>query len=513
MSHKQGRRDFLKLLGLLPPSLFLPRLFPASQIAAAPNSRNVLIIIFDALSATNVSLYGYPRRTMPNLERIAQRATVYHRHYAAGNFTTPGTASLLTSTYPWTHRAIALGYGVAGAVKHRTLFSTFPDYYRIVYSHNTFVNTLFHEFSSDIDFLEPQKSLFLQNPLAADRLFTNDDDIASVAWERAAKRQDDGYSYSLLFSTLYDAVSRARLRKLAPRFPRGIPRISKDEVFLLDHAVDWVMDQVPKSPRPFLGYFHFLPPHVPYCASREFTGAFDDSSLPAYDRKPNSLFNHNMLRLKQQSSERRQYDEYVLYADAQLGRLYDAWQTSGILEDTYVVFTSDHGEMFERGFVGHHTPVLYQPVIQVPLLILEPGQKTRRDVFSSTSAVDVLPTLLKLTGHPIPDGLAGTVLPPFAEAQPDPERSLFAVEAKLSTDAYHRPLDPVSVMMVKDKYKLVRYAGYKELKAGEALYELYDMQNDSEELNDLYASQPGLAAELTHELVEALQRGDRPQPD
>jgi arylsulfatase A-like enzyme len=167
--------------------------------------------------------------------------------------------------------------------------------------------------------------------------------------------------------------------------------------------------------------------------------------------------------------------------------------------------------MFERGFVGHHTPVLYQPVIQVPLLILEPGQQTRRDVFTPTSAVDVLPTLLKLTGHTIPDGLAGTVLPPYAGAQPDPGRGLFAVEAKLSTDAYHRRLDPVSVMMVKDKYKLVRYAGYKELAPGEALYELYDLQSDGEELNDLYASRPGLAAELTHELLEALQNGDQPQ--
>src|SRR5512144_1796135 len=100
-----NRRDFLKLAGMLPVSLAAPRWTRRLPEVGAPG--NVIVVVFDAWTAFNVSLYGYPRQTMPNLERLAQRAIVYHDHYAGGNFTTPGTASLLTGTYPWSHRAIA----------------------------------------------------------------------------------------------------------------------------------------------------------------------------------------------------------------------------------------------------------------------------------------------------------------------------------------------------------------------------------------------------------------------
>lgn len=97
MRSSQNRRDFLKLLALLPPSLLLPQVIQQPLRAAAdPMAKNVLIIVFDTLSAANISAYGYPRATMPNLARIAERATVYHNHYSGGNFTTPGTSSLLT---------------------------------------------------------------------------------------------------------------------------------------------------------------------------------------------------------------------------------------------------------------------------------------------------------------------------------------------------------------------------------------------------------------------------------
>lgn len=95
------RRDFLKLAGLLPLSIALPSVSQSTET----DKQNVIIFVFDALSAHNISLYGYPRKTMPNLVRLAEKAVVYHNHHAGGNFTTPGTASLLTGVLPWSHRA------------------------------------------------------------------------------------------------------------------------------------------------------------------------------------------------------------------------------------------------------------------------------------------------------------------------------------------------------------------------------------------------------------------------
>src|SRR5512134_3266309 len=88
------RREFLKWISLAPVGIYSR---PLSDILQnATSSPNVIVIVFDAWSQHHVSLYGYPRPTMPNLEKFAEHATVYHNHYSAGTFTVPGTSSLLT---------------------------------------------------------------------------------------------------------------------------------------------------------------------------------------------------------------------------------------------------------------------------------------------------------------------------------------------------------------------------------------------------------------------------------
>ena len=510
MNRPLSRRDFLKLMALVPPSMYMSGfVLPPSRLIQDPNAKNVLIILFDALSARNIALYGYQRDTMPNLARLAERSIVYHNHHAGGNFTTPGTASLLTGTYPWTHRAINLGYQVIEQIRHRTIFSAFDGYYRTAYSHNNFVNAHLEFFFADIDYLKPQKDLFVKNGLALDRLFTSDADIASVAWERIVKKGGTGNAYSLFLSALYTEYEKGNIKDISALFPRGISRIGEDDYFLLEEGIDWVKSQLKELPQPFLSYYHFLPPHHPYCPRQEFVNAFLDDGVGYLINKPKSIFNSNeKISLTVQSNERRRYDEFVLYADSELGRLYDYLQESGLLENTWVVFTSDHGEMFERGVYGHRTPVLYEPVIHVPLLIMEPGQKIRRDVFTPTSAVDVVPSLLKVTGQDIPDWFEGTILPPFAGTETDSERSIFAVEAKL--DPWDKPLNPVSTTIIKGSYKLIYLAGYEELGENSPSLELYDLENDPEELNDLHAAQPDVLADLKNELLTRMTEADRP---
>ncbi len=104
------RRETLKLMGALTGSALLARFHPL--VNSLPNedsqSPNIILLVIDTLSARHMSLYGYERQTTPNLERFASRASVYHSHYSGGNFTTPGTATILTGLYPWRHRAINL---------------------------------------------------------------------------------------------------------------------------------------------------------------------------------------------------------------------------------------------------------------------------------------------------------------------------------------------------------------------------------------------------------------------
>jgi choline-sulfatase len=177
-----------------------------------------------------------------------------------------------------------------------------------------------------------------------------------------------------------------------------------------------------------------------------------------------------------------------------------------LLKDTWVVLTSDHGELFERGIRGHVTPVLYEPVVRIPLMIFEPGRETRTDIYDSTSAADILPTLLHVTGGKAADWTDGRVLPPFSDAEQN--RDIYAIHA-MKNDP-RAPLAQASVMLVQGKYKLMNIFGYKELGQGVERMELYDIEADPEELNNLFTQQKGIGADLLDHLKEKLKEVNQP---
>ena len=176
-----------------------------------------------------------------------------------------------------------------------------------------------------------------------------------------------------------------------------------------------------------------------------------------------------------------------------------------MLENTWLVLTSDHGEMFERGISGHGSKVLYQPVVRIPLLIFEPGRESRRDVYDYTSAVDVLPTLTHLTGQKAHNCMEGNVLPPFAT--PDPNRNIYVVQA--IDNPQYAPLTQASTVLVKENFKLHYYFGYPELPNGEQV-KLFDIQADPEELVDLSSSKNRVAAEFVDMLKSKLTEVNKP---
>jgi arylsulfatase A-like enzyme len=509
MSKSLSRRDFLKLMAVLTPSAYLSQFIQKPSLSLAPDAKNVLVIVYDALSATNISLHGYQRETMPNLARMAERGTVYHRHYAGGNFTTPGTASLLTGTYPWTHRAMRLSSEIEDDKKKNNIFRLFDGYHRLAYTHNPIADIHLQAFRADIDYLKPQTELLIKDNLAFDRLFPRDYDVASVAWSRIVKTPEKWHAYSLFFSNLYNEYKKKMEEKLSALFPNGAPKAGGND-FLLEQSIDWLKTELPDIPQPFLGYFHFLPPHHPYNTRHDYSGHFWKDDVDYHINKPKSIFSEftGNVNLQYQGKERRDYDEFILYADGELGRLYDYLIESKLIDNTWIIFTSDHGEMFERGIYQHRTPVLYEPVIRVPLLIIEPGQKERRDIHVPTSAVDVLPTLLKVTGREIPEWVEGIVLPPFSDTPIPEDRKVYALDATTSLE--DGKLNPASVMMVKGKYKLTYYYGHEQLKTSGPLFEIYDLEADPEELNNLFDPNSEISQQLQHELLEKFEEVNKP---
>ena len=506
MSKAISRRDFLKLTGAFSAAAAAPsflRSLPAARAAAA-GRQNVLIVVFDALSAYHLPLYGYDRVTTPNLARLAERSIVYHNHIAGGNFSTTGTASLFTGVHPWQHRAFKLFDTVAPSFVTKSIFHAFGDYHRLVYSHNPLVTTLFDQFAADLDEYIPLEKFFLTSDWLTQDLFHKDSDIASTAWERAVKN-DGGSSYSLFLSEFYRRYQADKIASLGPRFPLGLPNIRSDNYFILETAMDWLGARIEGMPQPFLGYFHFMPPHQPYHTEQEFHNRFEGDGL-VVPAKPQDLFTQkltdNFLQLR-----RREYDEFILYVDREFGKFYDRLEAAGLLENTWLILTSDHGELFERGIRGHLTPVLYHPVVRIPLMIFEPGRRTRTDVHASTSAVDLLPTLLQVTGGPPADWTEGTLLPPFPGSSPDPDRSIYVMQSKETRKT--TPLTKATLALLKGRYKLTYFVGYEELGGGEGV-QLYDLENDPEELSNLSSVPEAPGRELLAELKAKLAEMNRP---
>jgi arylsulfatase A-like enzyme len=499
-----SRRHFLKLLlgaSLTPMvKIYWPQAgLDPGHLAAGDVPPNILVIVFDTLSARHMSLYGYERQTTPNLDRFAARATVFHNHHVSGNFTSPATGSILTGTYPWSHRAFHIHGTVDDSSVDKNIFALLPGtYHKVAYTHNLLVTSLLHQFDDALDLLKPTRELCLDDGQFADLLFSDDYSVAFWSewlYLRGGRTPPGSLFLSMANRGRVALQKRQITQEYGRLFPRGIPNLHS-LFFVLEDAVDWIRDEVTKLPTPFFGYFHLLPPHEPYTPRRDFIDVFKDGWKPMEKAAEIGSQGHSQNFLNEQ---RRLYDEYLAYTDSEFGRLYDALDQAGVLDNTYMVLTSDHGELFERGIRGHVTPTLYEPLLHVPLVVSRPGQHMRVDVLQPTSCVDLLPTFLHMTGQPTPSWCEGRVLPTFIHDESDLERSIFALEAK--SNPKYAAIDKATVAVIRDNYKLIHYTGYGHIADS---YELYDLANDPEELEDIFAHETSVAAALQGELMHKL---------
>jgi arylsulfatase A-like enzyme len=500
MENQVDRREFLKMLAVMPLlPLNLPEFSGQGDASLADqNLPNVLILVLDALSADHLSLHGYPRELTPNFERFADRSVVYHNHMAGGNFTSAGTASLLTGAYPWSHRAIHLHGTVVDSFIDKSIFGLFREkgYHRSAYSHNLLVTSLLFQFREELEVLKRTRDLCLVDAQYSDLVFSND--FNAAFWSEWLTMRGSGGSPGSLFLSLmhrfYRVVNKFRIgQNYEELFPRGVPNLH-NLFFILEDAIDWIMTQVTELPQPYLAYYHLLPPHEPYTTRKDFIGMAKDGWIP--EPKPTNRFSQKVSE-GELAKSRVLYDEYIAYADAEFGRLLDHMEANGILDNTIFILTSDHGELFERGIRGHVTETLYKPVIHIPMMMSLPGKSKREDVYDPTSCVDILPTLLEATGQKIPDWCEGQPLPLTDEDGSTSSKEIFAVEAKSNPKL--APLRKATISMVKDDYKLIRYIGYKKI---DNEFEMFDLKQDPEERNDISSSAQSIAAEL-NEIMQA----------
>lgn len=500
-----SRRDFLKALGVLSAGSLAATVPSLTRLRAPSDKPNVVILVLDAMTARNLSVYGYARQTTPNLDRLAARATVYHSHYSAGNFTTPGTSSLLTGLLPWTHRGINLGGLVHEPYVDHNIFSLLQgDYYTAAFTQNYYTEVLLGQFHHGLDRHIISSSFYeqLDRPLLG-KYFPNDpvptyyglDDFVFSGRSVPASP-----FFAFLASLFHQGVSLDD--RAVEGYPYGLPN-NFFYTYRNDVAFAGIQQEIIHlaEQSPFLGYFHMFSPHEPYRPRAEFVGKFPKLDAPF--KKPNK-FSTLDISYESIQARRTDYDEYVADVDSEIGKLVDGLTAAGAMDNTYFIITSDHGEMFERGEYGHITRFLYDAVIHIPLMVLSPGQAARVDVTAPTTSLDLLPTLLHLAGKPVPEGLGGRVLPELGGTA-DSERSIFTVEAKENSS--FGPLVQGTISLIQGPYKLIHYTGYP--RKPEA-FELYNLQADPEEMKDLFEAETSTASLMKEELLDSLADANRP---
>lgn len=332
---------------------------------ATDSRRNLVLVSLDTLRPDHLGVYGYERDTSPHLDSLAESGVVFEQAYAHAPYTAPTHHSILTSLYPSVHGVFAHGQVLDPEVP------TLPEL------------------------------------------------LQDAGYATAGFVQLPGESYRRGFD-LYTGMSHYASMRRAERFSANLESIE-----------EWITSL--EAGVPFFLFVHTYAVHLPYTPHDEHLERFD----PGYDgpvsdrvnRDEIDRINSGEMALSQEDLDHlvALYDAEIAGLDADLGRLFDAFDAMGLMEDTVFVLLADHGEEFgEHGLYGLHSHTLYQELIRIPLVVIGPGIPASRRVDGPVRQVDVAPTLLEFAGLEPPEHFLGASLRSVWDGSETDERIVLA---------------------------------------------------------------------------------------
>ncbi len=347
------------------------RLARRAPVSAPPaGARNVLVIVLDAVRADALGAYGASRATSPHLDSLARGGVRFATAVATAPWTRPTHRSIFTGEYP------RLWPGGASTFLARMDSDSAPRLAEWFAAHGyatgAFVANFFYT-GWDAGFAAG---------------FVHYRDFPRTT-EQVLRTSTLGQT--VMARALYDARSprdvwRALLANDFSVPPRPL-NADKDAPLVTDEFLDW---HAALGRQPFFAFLNYFDAHLPYDPPPPFRTRF--SATP---------------------DARASYDGAVAFLDAEIGRLLRELDRRGALDETLVVITADHGELFgEHGFF-EHTSNLYHKLLHVPLVLHLPQRVPAGVVVQQVASVRDLPatiTELALPGsaHPFPGvSLAG----------------------------------------------------------------------------------------------------------
>lgn len=442
---------------------------------------NILLVVLDSARADRFSCYGYDRPTTPNIDRIAEEATVFEECYSESSWTLPVSFTLLTGLAPREHRAEA----------YRELPDGLPTLTdaMIQAGYQTFMHSA---------------NAFLGPTTGLQRGFDHYD--MSIHVRELAKPLLKYVTLRLGWTDKGGAGLTGRL----VRHLRGL------------------------SP-PWFGVIWYNECHHPYMGRRPFSTKFAPRPLTLARRFHLMARMRHMQELGANGTDEdfedinALYDGALAYQDHLIGQLRDGMQAQGAWDDTIVVICADHGEMLgEYGVTSHGRPAgMYRSLIRVPLIVRGPGFPAGRRSPALVQLADVTETAACIAGQL--DALPGTAtdridLREAAEGEARgcavsersawPERSLTRARTKNPSFDFE-PFVGHMAAYIEDGWELIC--------AQTGRNALYHVEEDPEESRDLIDERPELARKmrealrqwqervLPHPLTEGLTEREDPQ--
>jgi arylsulfatase A-like enzyme len=439
----------------------------AARAQPPAGSPNVLFIVLDTVRADHLSLYGYQLPTTPTLERLAQHGVRFDAARATAPWTLMSHASLFTGRWP--HEL-----DVEWLTPLRTNYPMLAEYLGA------------HGYST-AGFVSNVQYCSYDTGLASG--FTHYDDyvLENLSPFRTSIMVEDALTAIVSVGSRYDTgILRATQEWLRPLFRYAI---RSDAVSINRRLLSW-LDRRPDPGRPFFAFLNYLDAHSPYEVPSYANHRF--GRRPQTPLEQQIIFGQwtaiDKLELPRNylALARDCYDSCLAYLDEEIGRLCDELERRGVLGNTWVVITSDHGEGLGEHDLFEHGESLYSTEIHVPLLFVPPSRIKAEGVVRETVSLRDLPaTIVDLACQGNNSPFPGRSLSTFW--RPSSTRAVDNVDDILSELPSPSPNDPSHGRSPARRGPLVSLAEGDLVyirNEGDGSEELYDERDDPRELTN-----------------------------
>ena len=209
------------------------------------------------------------------------------------------------------------------------------------------------------------------------------------------------------------------------------------------------------------------------------------------------------------------YDGQIRQLDDYMGLLIERMKQWGILDNTLIIITSDHGEeLFEHGFIGHASTSLnaklYDEIIHIPLIIRWPKKIKHRVAGELAQQIDIMPTILDMLGLPVPEGLHGYSLLPSIQGKPANNSRPVFCETILGGFQSTKEMEDIRLRCVRtNEWKLIYTNTPTSIVSSGGLddgkYELYNLSNDPKEERNIFDNHPEVSKKLKQKLFQWIE--------